>query len=238
MSVLGLLEGQRLKYRLGNPLVNPADWHPQGSAVHNTAVYTTDWPLLFSQDPAGARARYLEANAEMMDPEMWPTLDAFFAANGITFQPDPPVVNPTTPVAPVAPVAPVVPIVPAFPDAQAAIQNEIDTIVNTFDAADANGKLVMIQRLRQLGPEGVSIANTFDRASLRDQVTGPAFQPDPAPMPDGGGRAGAVEVANSANDAQGGRAPDGTTIEGGAVQPKSLVLPIAAAIAAWLFVKG
>lgn len=76
----------------------------------------------------------------------------------------------------------------------------------------------------------------------RDAATGPAFQPEPAAIPDGGGRSGegSAVVTVTVPDG-GGRAPEGSVPEHAAPAgaPKKNLFPmLAAAAAAYLFLKG
>ncbi len=82
MSRLGLLEGNRVRYRMGAALVDPAAY--EGSATARD-FYTTDW-----MSPNASAQAYQAANAKTLDPEAWPTLQAFQSAHGgAPFQPDP-----------------------------------------------------------------------------------------------------------------------------------------------------
>lgn len=85
MSVIGLLEGQRLRFRLGDPFVTPEAWDaadPNGWRKNDRAKNTTDWSRLWLDDQAGARNRYIEVNSSSIDPEQYPTLDSWLQAHG------------------------------------------------------------------------------------------------------------------------------------------------------------
>lgn len=214
MSVIGLLEGQRLRYRLS------------GRDAH--VPYNESWAREFAANPELARAHYLATNQETLDPEFWPTLDSFLAANGTSapvFTPDPGVLNPAD-VAAQTEVARV---------AEEAAQRALAYASAHSDAGPSAADLAYQANARALQEES-------DRAwalahTSRDSVTGPAFQPDPATMQDCTGRAGEITCANPANDAQGGRA--GTMAATTATpETKSLFIPLAIAAAAFFMVKG
>lgn len=91
MSALGLLEGSRLKYRLGNPFIRPEDY--QGEK-HDREKLTTDWPALYASDKTAASARYASANSGSLDPEFNPTVESFMTSHNQPFQKDPAPLNP------------------------------------------------------------------------------------------------------------------------------------------------
>lgn len=85
MSVIGLLEGQRLRYRLGDPFVTPEAWDaadPNGWRKNDRAKNTTDWSRLWLDNQASARETYMQVNSSSIDPEQYPTLDAWLLAHG------------------------------------------------------------------------------------------------------------------------------------------------------------
>lgn len=81
MPVIGLLEGHRLKYRLGDPLISPEAWDANPGNFHQKEVMTTDWPAEYRVNPDAARAHYIAANAGTLDPEYSPTVEDFLRHN-------------------------------------------------------------------------------------------------------------------------------------------------------------
>ncbi len=207
MSVIGLLEGQRLRVRMGNPVRTPAEWNLSPGSAPDRELLTTDWPALYNQNPVAAQSSYAAAHQNSMDPESWPTITDFMAYWKLAFQPDPAPLNPA-------------------PTPTITTPNNPPPITDAQYAATAAALKAEAERLAKLP---------------RDAVTGPAFQPDPAAIPDGGGRAGegSAVVTVTVPDG-GGRGPDKSAPESAAkTDSKKSTLPlIAAAAAAFFFLKG
>ncbi len=214
MAVIGLLEGNRLRTvrtsRMGNPVRTPADWASSPGNSHDRELMTTDWPALYTQNPAAAQATFATVLQSSSDPEGWPHIKAFMDQFNLAFQPDPGSLNPAP-----------------TPGTAAVYTNNPPPISDADYAASAAAMAKEAERLATLP---------------RDAVTGPAFQPEPAAIPDGGGRAGegSAVVTVTVPDG-GGRAPDGSVPEHAAsngAEKKSMLPLLAAAAAAYLFLKG
>ncbi len=222
MPVIGLLEGQRLRYRLGAPEYTVDAWNAYASGNVREIqrdLMTTDWTRLWLEDPASAKAKYFSVNIRSLDPDIFPTLETWLAAHGgipanPNIQPDPPVTqNPNTDAA--AEAAAEAARVTA---AEAAAEAARVTAANAAYDAQARAWAEESARLAKLP---------------RDPVIGPAFLPDPGEMPACTGRSGEVTCYDPASASQGGRGDDITE----AVSAKATLLPLLALAAAWMVLK-
>lgn len=82
MPRIGLLEGQRLRFRLGAAEFTPEEWSARGGDPHDRAKRTTDWAQVLLDDGSGAASRYQDANRGSLDPESEPDILDYLRNHG------------------------------------------------------------------------------------------------------------------------------------------------------------
>ncbi len=225
MSVIGLLEGRRLRYRLGAPLMTSEAWEAMhaspdqnrgGWYPYERERSITDWSQLWIENPASAGERYRGVNAGTMDPEQYPSLQAWLTAHGgipanPNIQPDPPVTQNSS----------------AASAAEAARVAAANAAAEAARVAAANA--AYDAQARAWAAESARLATL-----PRDPVIGPAFLPDPGEMPACTGRSGEVTCYDPDSASQGGRADEESH---DIALAKPIVLPLLALVAAWMVLK-